>query len=127
MVENKSVIKEILDIQKGLAGYTSINQLIVLTANRNYFYSVGERNQLYIDGGIYLMNLLYALHSYGIAACPAHWGLLNDADQSIERLIGIPKAAQVICIISFGYPKEVVKSTLSLRRKPSENLVFVEG
>ncbi|WP_018357336.1 nitroreductase family protein [Porphyromonas levii] len=41
VVEDKKIIEKILDIQKGLAGYTSINQLIVLTANRNYFYSVG--------------------------------------------------------------------------------------
>lgn len=127
VVEDKTIIKEILDIQQGLAGYTAINQLVVLTANRNYFYSTGERNQLYIDGGIYLMNLLYAFHYYGIAACTAHWGLLDKADRAIERLIGISPSSQVICIVSFGYPKETVKCTLSLRRKPNENLSIIEN
>ncbi len=26
--------------------------------SEDYFYTVGERNQFYIDGGIFLMNLL---------------------------------------------------------------------
>ncbi|MBR8712931.1 nitroreductase family protein [Porphyromonas levii] len=125
IVEDKLKIQKILDIQKGLAGYTSISQLVVLKSNRSYFYSPGERNQLYIDGGIYLMNLLYAFHYYGIAACTAHWGLLNDADNKMEDLLGLSPAEQVICIVSFGYPKETVKSTLSLRRKANENLRFI--
>ena len=63
LIENKILIDTILSIQGGLKSHTeTLNQLIVLTCNRNYFYSIGERNQLYIDGGIYLMNLLYALH-----------------------------------------------------------------
>ena len=125
IVEDKDKIQQILDIQKGLAGYTSISQLAVIKSNRSYFYSTGERNQLYIDGDIYLMNLLYAFHYYGIAACTAHWGLLNDADSKMEDLLGLSPAEQVICIVSFGYPKETVRSTLSLRRKANENLTFI--
>lgn len=63
LVENKTLIDKILEIQSGVTGYSEkVNQLIVLTCNRNYFYTIGERNQLYVDGGIYLIYLLYALH-----------------------------------------------------------------
>ena len=44
-VENKEKIDKILDIQQGLRGYSKeITQLLILVSDRNYFYTVGERN-----------------------------------------------------------------------------------
>lgn len=123
LVNNKQKIDEILKIQGGLEGYTeSLSQLIVLTSDRNYFYSIGERYQLYIDGGIYLMNLLYALHFYEIAACPAHWGMPIEADMKVQKIIDLNESEKIICLIAIGKPISEFKTTLSLRRSSKENL-----
>lgn len=123
LIENKEKIDEILSIQGGLKGYSeSLSQLIVLTSDRNYFYSIGERYQLYIDGGIYLMNLLYALHYYEIAACPAHWGMPIEADIKVQKIIGLNDSEKIICLIAIGKPVDKFKTTLSLRRLYNENL-----
>src|SRR5690606_16865431 len=74
LLDRKSEIDKVLKIQGGFSGFSeNVNQLLVLTNDRNYYYTIGERNQFYIDGGIFLMNLLYALHFYKIACCPANW------------------------------------------------------
>lgn len=123
LIDNKNKIDEILKIQGGLKGYSDeLSQLIVITSNRNYFYSIGERYQLYIDGGIYLMNLLYALHCYEIAACPAHWGMPTSADIKVQNIIGLDESEKIICLIAIGKPVEEFKTTLSLRRSHDENL-----
>jgi nitroreductase len=123
LVDNKDKIDEILSIQGGLKGYSdSLSQLIVLTSDRSYFYSIGERYQLYIDGGIYLMNLLYALHYYEIAACPAHWGMPIEADIKVQKIIGLNDSEKIICLIAIGKPVDKFKTTLSLRRSFNENL-----
>lgn len=125
-VENKEKIDKVLQIQGGLTGYTNgISQLMVVVSDRNYFYSVGERNQLYVDGGIFLMNLLYALHFYKIAACPAHWGHNNDKDKQIMRELSLSESEKVICVIPIGIPKDKFKTTLSLRRDNNEILKIV--
>ncbi len=122
LVDNKEKLDEILLIQGGLKGYSdNLSQLIVLTSDRNYFYSIGERYQLYIDGGIYLMNLLYALHYYEIAACPAHWGMPIEADIKAQKIIGLKESEKIICLIAVGKPIENFKTTLSLRRPYNEN------
>ncbi|MDD4781718.1 MAG: nitroreductase family protein, partial [Tissierellia bacterium] len=100
----------------------NLSQLIVLTSDRSYFYSIGERYQLYIDGGIYLMNLLYALHYYEIAACPAHWGMPIEADIKVQKIIGLNDSEKIICLIAIGKPVDEFKTTLSLRRSYNENL-----
>jgi nitroreductase len=122
-IDDKENIENIFSIQQGLKGYSDeISQLLVVVSDRNYFYSVGERNQLYIDGGIFLMNLLYALHYYKIAACPAHWGLNNDSDNEIKKILNMPDSEKVICLVAIGIPQDEFKTALSLRRSNNEIL-----
>lgn len=126
-LSGKTKIDEVLEIQQGLKGYSDkINQLFILATDRNYYYSVGERNQLFIDGGIFLMNILYALHYYQIGACPAHWGHNSDRDKRLQKVINFPDSEKVICIIAIGIPVDRFSTTLSLRRDNDEILKIVE-
>jgi nitroreductase len=125
-IQNKKVIDEILDIQGGLTGFReNINQIIVLTSDRNYFFSVGERNQLYIDGGIFLMNLLYSLHYHKIASCCANWGKEYQDDLKAEKILGLKPSEKIICVIALGYVEDTIKYTLSKRRTVDEILTIV--
>ena len=125
-VGNKEKIDQIFQIQQGLNGYSdNISQVLVVVSDRNYFYTIGERNQLYIDGGIFLMNLLYSLHYYGIGACPAHWGLQTSADKKLQKIIPIKKSEKVISLVAIGVPKEKFSTCLSLRRSSEEILKIV--
>lgn len=125
-IENKEKIDKVLQIQGGLTGYTDdISQLLIVVTDRNYFYSIGERNQLYVDGGIFVMNLLYALHYYKIGACPAHWGHTSGKDKDIMKEISLSESEKVICVIPIGIPKDKFKTTLSLRRGNNEILKIV--
>lgn len=126
LVEDKQKINECLKIQGGFTGFSqNVTQLLILTTDRSYFYLTGERNQLYIDGGIYLLNLLYALHFYKIAACPANWGKDFAEDNKVRKLIDIPKSEQVICMIPIGIAQEKISFTLSYRRTVDEVLKTV--
>ena len=49
LVEDKNKIDEILAVQGGFVGYTeNVSQLLIVTNDRKYYYTVGERNQFYI-------------------------------------------------------------------------------
>ena len=125
-VEIKSKIDQIFDIQQGLRGYSDeIVQLLVLVSDRNYFYTIGERNQLYIDGGMFLMNLLYAIHFHNVGACPAHWGLNYKQEKEIHKELNLTDSEKVICLVPIGIPKNEFKTTLSLRRNNDEILKIV--
>lgn len=124
LLEDKNRIDKLLTIQGGLTGYTqNINQVILLTVNRNYFYTVGERNQFYIDGGMFLMNMLYALHFYKIANCPANWGKLIQEEKQLSGIVDLPQSEKIICVIPIGVAKDEFRVTLSQRRELNEVLV----
>ena len=126
LINNKSIIDEALAIQGGITGFSNnINQLLVITTNRNFFYSIGEKNQLYIDGGLFVMNLLYSLHFNEIGACPLHWGMENKMDRLIEKILDLKKSEKVICFISIGIPTHEFKITGSMRRDTNEILNII--
>ena len=121
LLENKKLIDEVLKIQDGFSGYSkNVGQLLILTTDRNLFYSIGERNQMFIDGGLFLMNLLYSLHYYKIANCPANWGKTIQEEKKLKQYINIPESEKIICLIPIGIAKENFRVTLSQRREIDE-------
>ena len=73
------------------------------------------------------MNLLYSLHFYKIAACPAHWGHNYQKDKKIKQEIYLANSEKVICLIPIGVPKNEFKTTLSLRHSNEEILKIVKN
>ena len=115
-INDKMKIDKILEMQSGLNGFSKdILQLLIVTTDVNYYYSIGERYQFYIDGGVYLMNLLYALHFYKIAACPANWAKEKDDEKRLKQTIAIGEAAPNF------------RTTLSKRRETKELLSRIEN
>ncbi|REE08472.1 nitroreductase family protein [Winogradskyella pacifica] len=126
-LKDKSKIDKVLELQAGLNGFTqNINQLLIITTDVNYYYSIGERYQFYIDGGVYLMNLLYSLHFYNIAACPANWAKEKDDEKRIKQILDINSSEKVICLIAIGEADENFKTTLSKRRDLDEVLTIIK-
>lgn len=124
LIEDKNKIDQILKIQGGFTGYTTnVNQLLILTNDRKYYYTVGERNQFYIDGGVYLMNLLYALHFYQIGNCPANWGKMVSDEKKLSKIISLQESEKIICLIPIGVVKDTFRTTLSKRREQYENFI----
>lgn len=126
LVNNKDKVRHLINLQGGFKGYdNNLEQLIILTNDINYFYSVGERYQFFIDGGIYLMNLLYALNYYGVANCPANWAKEHNKENVLKEITNIPQNEKVICLIPIGIAPEKYRTTLSKRRSIDENLYII--
>lgn len=71
------------------------------------------------------MNLLYSLHFYNIAACPANWGKCVSDDKKIRKYLNIPMSEQIICLIPIGYPRDEISYANSERRSIKETLVII--
>lgn len=68
--KDKSVNAELGELIAGNTGFDGeVQNYIVVTSDMSAFYDPFERNQIYVDGGIFTMALVEALHYYGIASC----------------------------------------------------------
>ena len=60
----------------------------------------------YVDGGIYAMNLLYALHYYGIVACTLNAHLTIEQRTKIQEFVGYPESEVPVVFIVIGNPAD---------------------
>lgn len=109
-----------MKIHKGVSGIRNINKLLVVTTDLDTFSGPGERNQCFIDGGIFLMSLVLSLSYVGLGSCILNWSVNFNKDILIRKLMKIGKSENIIAFVAVGHLPDKVKVALSIRRKVSE-------
>ncbi len=100
--------------QNGNKGFGSdASHVLLITHDLRTMLTPGERNQAYVDGGLYAMTLLYALHARGIGACCLNWSATKAQDFGLRREINLPDHELVIMMIAVGYPADDARVTVS--------------
>ncbi len=96
-----------LECQNGNRGFGhQASRVLVITSDLESFVSVGERYQGWIDGGMFSMTLLWALHALGLGACPLNWSVDHRTDLALRKRIPIPANETVIMMIAVGHLPE---------------------
>jgi len=116
IIENRELIIKALGLQNGNRGFGHLaDKLIVLTSDLSAYQVAEERNCVFVDGGIYAMNLLYALHFEKIAACSLNWCSSPDKDLEMRDIINIPDSEIIILLIACGNLPKKLKLAASKR------------
>src|SRR3546814_1994141 len=68
------IIDRALSLQNGNRGFGhEIPCLLILCTDLSAFDTAGERYQHWIDGGMFSMSLVWALHALGYSSCCLNW------------------------------------------------------
>lgn len=109
-------IDALLALQNGNRGFGHLAQgLFIVTSDLSIFHGLEERNQAWVDGGLFSMSLLYALSYLGLGACPLNWCVTPDRDTTLRARAGIPDTERVIMMIAFGHLPETFDVAVSMR------------
>jgi len=102
-----------LKIQNGNGGFgDSINKLLVVTVDTNRFTKL-EGNQIFVDGGLFSMNLLLAMHSMQIGACCLNTCLPYVDEKKIKNIGHIDSSERLIMMMGIGRLKDNFEVALS--------------
>ncbi|EMF0269896.1 nitroreductase family protein [Enterococcus hirae] len=115
IIHDRSLIKEVLDIQGGFKGYSLPPCLLLITTDTRYFIDVTERNQVYVDGGLFAMSLLYALEYEGLAACALNTMFDPKREHATRKLLGVNESENLIMYVTVGNFKDDYKVPKSHR------------
>lgn len=114
---------KVLALQNGNRGFgDQAGCVLIITARLDTFLTVGERYQAWIDGGMYAMSIVYALHSLGLGSCCLNWSVEPGADMALREAAGLPGDAQVIMLLAVGHLPAAFKVAQSPRRALDEVL-----
>jgi len=127
VVSGSDNVKRILDIQKGTRGFgQSVNKVLVITSDLCNFQSY-ERYQSWVDGGLFAMSLVYALHSLGLGTCCLNWSVEYARDILLKRFLKMSQSETIIMLLAVGMLPQELMVAESCRKPLSEVLVTYES
>ena len=111
-----------------IAGNTGFQQevpnYLVVTADVSAFYDTFERNQVYVEAGLFSMALIEALHYYGIGSCILQNGEYYKKNKKFKEICkNIPENERIILFVATGYYKNKFSYAMSLRKNVED--VFI--
>lgn len=99
-----------LSHQSGNKGFgQEVPLLLLITADLRAFDNAGERYQHWIDGGMFSMSIIYALHSLGLGSCCLNWSKGPVSDIKLRKCVGIPDEESLVMMLAVGYPNASIK------------------
>jgi nitroreductase len=121
VIRGKPLQARAFALQNGNRGFgEQADKLLIVAADLSCFLNVGERYQAWIDGGMFAMSLVYALHSLGLGSCCLNWSVEPEADRALRRELGLPGEWAVIMMIAVGHLPEHLAVAQSPRRPFAE-------
>lgn len=126
-VTNREVIKQVEKIHGGCKGFGEhVSAFLFITSDLSLYSSNEVKLPIY-DAGIYAMNLLYALQSFGLYSCALNGSFPGDATNMIHHVTGIPDKYDINGLVAvYNLPsKTEVMIAASPRREADDVLTFL--
>ncbi|MGY1425108.1 nitroreductase family protein [Lysobacter sp. A289] len=125
--ESRETIDKTLAYQNGSKGFGhEVPGLFIVCVDLNAFDTAGERYQHWIDGGMFAMSLIWALHSLGVSSCCLNWSKGVRDDIALRRATNIKGEHTITTLLAVGYANEHLRVCQSARRPVSDILTILE-
>jgi len=122
VVYDEDLRNEVLTYHSGNRGFGhKLGALLIITADIRELDMVGERNQGWIDGGIFAMSLVMALHANRLGSCMLNWSVDHQQDKRLRQAFDIPDHEAIITFLGIGQMPESFEVCAS----PSPNVADV--
>ncbi len=106
-----------LRYQNGSAAFRhAVPAVAIITADARAFAGPKERNQAWIDGGIFAMSFVWALHAVGLDSCMLNMSVPRAKAAALREHIGAADSELVVMMVAFGYGREGHRRARSPRR-----------
>jgi len=124
IVSTKERIREVLKNQNGNMGFgDNIDKLLLVVFDLNCFNGGRECFQGFIDGGMYAMNILHALHYYRVGSVPLSASLTPIQEKNLRTILNLDDNIMPVMFIGVGMYNEKVVTTKSERKEPNISVI----
>ncbi|PYH48552.1 nitroreductase family protein [Aspergillus saccharolyticus JOP 1030-1] len=104
----------VLKYQHGNIGFGhKLGAVLIITTDIREFDIIGERNQAWIDGGLFAMGLNFALHADNLGTCMLNWSADKEQDQALRSAFEIPEYEVIITMLGVGSLPESLRVAAS--------------
>lgn len=116
----------ILRYQNGNQGFgANVPTVALITVELSHFAGAHERNQAWIEGGIFSTSLMWALHGLGLSSCMLNLSIRASEAKRLRQAAGAADSEVPIMMIAIGHPRDGYRIARSPRRS-SEQIIMDE-
>lgn len=121
VVKSAEKKEQILAIQNGNRGFGHLAEtLLVVTSIISTTKDIHERNENHLNGGMFSMTLLNALHFKKIGACSLNWSVSEDREIKMRKLLNLAANEIPLLVISCGFVPDELAIASSPRKLAKE-------
>ncbi|NKS35725.1 nitroreductase [Rhodococcus hoagii] len=129
---DRSDIRKVLEIQGGARGFADeITGLAIVTTSLRSYWDDTQRNQAWVDGGLFAMSFIFGLHAQGLGSVSLNWSKSPETDRRMRSAAAISEDEAIIMLVGFGRlrpeyrvacsPRVPLNETLHIRTLDSGN------
>lgn len=124
-IDQADLLAAVLPLQNGNESFRSeIGMALIVTSDLNKFSGAGERNQVWIDGGLFSMSLAWALHGLGLGTCMLNWSVSNSQSVKLRSTVGIGANEEIMMLMAVGHPESQIRYARSAKKSTKEILIW---
>ena len=109
IIQDKEKIKKVFALHGGNRGFGHTVDKLAIVCGYLPCYGLNERDCVYVDCGIFTLNLAYSLHYYGVGNCILNWSVTNENDLALRKIVPIKDEETVCTLIACGNVPESFK------------------
>lgn len=105
---------QVLKLAGGTSGWADdVENTIAVMGDLSAYSTQSDRHLIYIDASLAAMQLINALHYFGLVSCCVNWGFDSERNKKLSTLIPFSEYEQPIMLIAFGYPEINISAPIS--------------
>lgn len=117
-------VAKVLEYQNGNRGFAhSVPALALVSVELGQFVGAGERNQAWIEGGIFASSLVWALHGIGLESCMLNLSVRTAVADALRNAVGMPPSEVPIMMIAIGHGRSGHRVARSPRRSAADLII----
>ncbi len=120
IIQSPKLIEKALGLQNGNRGFSSVIKNLAIITGKISNFSSKERNQVYIDCGMYSMSFIMALHANGISCCPLNMSYQYGEEKKVCGELNFDDDEVPIMMIAYGIASSDAMCANSNRKKASD-------
>ena len=125
LIKDPSKLHQVRNLQNGNAGFSNLHTMLVIGVDRRMFTLGLERNQLWVDGGMFAMSLSWSLHSKNIGSCFLNWAESTQKTEALRRLLSVSEEYEFVTLCAIGITSDDCFAPISKKKTLQQGLVVV--
>lgn len=104
MSQEPAQAASIAKLAMGTSGFAdNIRCLCIIVGDQSCYEAERDRHVIYVDGGLFAMQLMLALETLGLSSCPINWPDIESLELQMQRRLKLAVFHRPVMLLAIGY------------------------